>query len=280
MIEVSLKSKSGAGSEVKILLPASISELTISQYFDIMAQVWAIQSDENPVLCMANAISAACGIDILQIMNAVTGRPPADPGHLVPGQAATLAQLFGYLAKACTEYSPKIREDNNFVHNGIAYEIPAYRVMGIGNQKMLEELTTWQSIEALEVQRLAALNIKETGDADGAFGFTQYVTQVAIMATPSGAPFPESKAEIDAQIDFRKKEFQSLSADIALDVDFFLFNMLTAYGCGPKTSGFLIVCQSVFIQMTQRMRPRSRPYLKQEKKTPPRGLDSERLIFH
>lgn len=250
MIEFELKVKGGGGA--KIILPASVSEMTINEYVEFMVELWAIKDgNENPISCMARAVSAVSGTDIRIILQGIAGKPDAQNEQ---GYQRTVCALFEHIAKIIQEYTPQIRlnEDRVFtmpVTNAAGDEveqiftIPGYALNGLLANPQIEDLPTFQAIEVMEIQRLYLAAVEKDKDRDGSFLYTHYVETLTILARAENEKFPETTSQLDAWLEQRKYLFADAPADVCLDVDFFLFSTFASLNPDQRTVGFLTLCR-------------------------------------
>lgn len=250
MIEFELKVKGGGGA--KILLPASVAEMTIKEYVEFMVEVWAMKDgNENPMSCMARAISAVSGTDIQVILQGLAGKPDAEQES---GYQRTVCALFNHVSAIIQAYVPQIRhnEDRVFempVQNAGGGEtlqkftIPGYALSALLATPQVEDLPTFQAIEVMEIQRLYLAAIEKNKDRDGSYLYSHYVETLTILARAENEKFPTTTSELDAWLESRTYMFAEAPADVCLDVDFFLFSTFASLNPALKIVGFLTLCR-------------------------------------
>lgn len=126
----------------------------------------------------------------------------------------SLRLLYESIAMIVCNYVPvKDYEGYAFMVNGETYYLRHTIKKG-------DSLTVSETIEILEAQRIAKLLIPKYGKDDTFFNAV--LTMMAVLCMKEGEVYPNEQSEIDSMIEERKKIFQNVSMNIALDVAFFL----------------------------------------------------------
>lgn len=143
----------------------------------------------------------------------------------------TLLGMYIQLVNTVNTYKPKERK--SFTHKGKKYIFPISAIDTLGNKTVGNELSTIESIEALNYAQLFASKDK---NGKSHFEHPKYKTDTALLAclarrVEEGEPVEQMPLEMQKRrsfIDGRIRTFSDVSFDIALDMGFFLTSSLIA----------------------------------------------------
>jgi len=149
-------------------LPTDLTELPLNRFVDFQVEAREFDNpDANVYGVMAKAVSAFTGYPLAEIIEAEIG-DYSDP-EISGGIETALTQLFGYCSNLCTSAKGRIRDTENasFVYMGRTFTIPVIRQLMFTVEFQLAPLSVIETVEALEINRLAELKVKGEGDPTG-----------------------------------------------------------------------------------------------------------------
>ena len=150
-------------------LPADLTELPLNRLIDFQVEAREFDNpDANVYAIMAKAVSAFTGYPLAEIIEAEVG--DYSDADLMEGVEAALTGLFGYCSNLCANAKGRIRDTENasFVYMGRTFKIPVIRQLMLTREFQLAPLSVIETVEALEINRLAELKVKGQGDPTGA----------------------------------------------------------------------------------------------------------------
>ena len=150
-------------------LPADLTELPLNRLIDFQVEAREFDNpDANVYAIMAKAVSAFTGYPLAEIIEAEVG--DYSDADLMEGVEAALTGLFGYCSNLCANAKGRIRDTENasFVYMGRTFKIPVIRQLMLTGEFQLAPLSVIETVEALEINRLAELKVKGQGDPTGA----------------------------------------------------------------------------------------------------------------
>lgn len=131
----------------------------------------------------------------------------------------SILRLFVHCQNIILNYIPSF-EDNYFMFN---WKGETFYLSGSIGKKMSDKnLTTGETIEILEFERLKKTETQKEGDADGAIYFTTLLWRFAVMMRKEGEQLPVNKSERQKFLEERIIFFKDLPMSIVLDLSFFL----------------------------------------------------------
>lgn len=113
------------------------------------------------------------------------------------------------------------------------------RIMAIAEAEAerADDATKLRILKAAE--KTVATETERQGDPDGSLLYSMYLRTLAVLARKEGENMPLDDAQRERWINDRAFHFQEIDAQTALDVDFFLTNILNACGNTLPAIGFL-----------------------------------------
>lgn len=145
----------------------------------------------------------------------------------------TLLHIYHNLFVVCQKYEPRIfQEDLVFEYRGKEFKIPKLKKDRLTRKELSPEISTQEAIEVLDLQGRVHRD-KRSADFDSDLMFTQYLEQMAILATEVGTQIPGDDVQFSQYVERMKIFFsggamnglpqtEPISAALAIDIDFFL----------------------------------------------------------
>lgn len=260
MNKILLKSK---GGKTIAELPAykSLYQVPLSRYIDFLkvrepldlaiAEIGNIEKEEekrgafeakamNIPRIFAQSIGAFFGLDLDMVLKSEFGNYEeleAESSGVVTARLSTLNQ---WVINLLGTFSPKIRraEDCTFEYKGEPYSIPVIGVQTLASLPLLPDLETGEMIEAYEIKRLAQAKIQKD-DPEGSYLFSYYLRLLAVLCRKESEQFPVFESDVERFINERSMHFREIDAGTALDVDFFLANLMKHSAQTGAAVGFL-----------------------------------------
>lgn len=252
MVEVNISRPDGSVI-YSLLFPGNVGEARLDQYIDfVVARREAEKNDENPLVGVAQAVSAFFKVDVLKVLEAEVGEGKVTDGQL----EQTVGGLFMALDAMLSEYKPKISDDCDFTWDGVLYQLPRLTMNAVTGQLQKTALNVLEYVEADEARRLARELAAKDGDVDGSIWWSEYTRLIAITVRKPGEILPHNKLEREQFLAARAETFKHIPLDIALDVDFFLTRGLANLKPAPTIIGSLILPLFLIVeQHRKRLRP-------------------------
>lgn len=230
--------KNGNGETIaEFGIPSGLAELPLNRYVDFLVETKRLREGANYVDCMAKAVSAFYGVDLVRVLESQIG----DLSNAEPGDFdGTLSTLFAHASKVAAAFKPGMMTPDTatFTHKGSTFKMP-YIAHALLGEPILPGIETIEAIEAAETQRLATAEIgKEQGDPDGSHFFSMHLRLLAILARQDGERLPISDGERAAFLNERTVFFQDIDAATGLNIEFFFQNFLPPSNQTPQTLGF------------------------------------------
>jgi len=222
MINAILQDKDG-NQILSIELPTKPSELKLSRYVDFLI---AQESTENAVKRAVLSISALTGVDYGEMIDATVGDIYSADTNL----DGTLAPVFAHVHKVIGMIKPKQRteSDCDFEYKGEQYKIPFIQQIALSGVDVMPGISVIEAIEVLETKRIAEQMQSE--DTTGSVLFSMYLRTMAVICRKEGESLPIEEGEKERFISDRMKHFAEIDCETALDVAFFLSNILRGLG--------------------------------------------------
>ena len=222
----------------EIPIPGSLEDVTLNRYIDFLVECRKTEKDVS-ILNMTRAVSAFYGVDMDSIFSAATG---AFEDRKASAWEVVMT-LYGNACKIVGEFKPQIYSGKfeQVQHQGETDHIPGVVRTILANEPILPDLEVIEVIEASEAQRLFSQAVESrmsdsgeernpnAGDPDGSYIFTMYLKILASLLRKPGERLPTNDSEREAFIAQRVHHFSTISASVALDVDFFLLNTFDSY---------------------------------------------------
>lgn len=223
-IKATIKSEDD-GIIAEVMIPSSFDEVPLNKYISFMKEASLIgEENVNPIVQMAKAVGEFTGIDLHDILSANIGEMYGEADEL----DGSLRTLYGYILKMVADYKPKLMTPDTagFVYKGEQFTIPVILQNTLGGLPILPNISVLESIECFEIQRITSNMIDETGDENGSQLFTFYLRMLSILCRKPGEFLPIGESDREKFFNDRSIYFKEITAAIALDVDFFLSNIL------------------------------------------------------
>lgn len=253
MIEVTINQPDGTALAT-IDLPSNFSEVTLQQYISFFVALRDYrEAGANEAAIMARAVAEFIGADPVELLQAKMG---GEYDQIALDSSASVSALFSYILKMLQAYKPKFRAgaDAVFIYKGERFVLSHQSVLaGAGIKK--DSMNVLETVEVFEVKRLVSEAIKRDGDPSGSLWFSQYLNVLAILARKENEPLPFDDAARAEFIAERRAFFVDITADIALDVDFFLTTGLLLSNQTPHLIGSLTL-QALQILAIHQKRPK------------------------
>jgi len=242
---IHLKTQDG---ETVATLPAyrSLYEVPLNRYIDFLKARAPLDNTEgvkagevNVPRVIAQAVGAFSGVDLETILTARFG-------DFEESEAAekNLSSLYMWIINLLNTFAPKIRtpEEAVFEYKCERWEIPRIGVQALAAMPLLPDLETVEAIEAYEIQRIANESAEKDGDPEGSVLYSRYLKLLAVLCRKYGQDdkLPISDSACEAYLNERMLHFREIDAGTALDVDFFLANLMKPYERTRAVVGFLI----------------------------------------
>lgn len=115
------------------------------------------------------------------------------------------------------------------------------KIIDLANEQIapLKEDDPRRLVVLKSAETVANSEIERAGDPNGSLLYTMYMKTLAVISRKEGEQLPFDDAEREAWINDRAMEFRGISAQTALDVDFFLSSILNIYENDHPAIGFL-----------------------------------------
>lgn len=115
------------------------------------------------------------------------------------------------------------------------------RIMDVANAEIagLDATDGNRAVILKAAEKVVKMEVEKSGDHTGAFLYSMYLKMLAILCRKEGEHMPFEDAQREAWINDRAVKFRGINAQLALNIDFFLTNILQGYGNAPHVAGFL-----------------------------------------
>jgi hypothetical protein len=144
-------------------------------------------------------------------------------GYLIDlGEEISTLRLYAHIITVINTYKvDKEPIDKTFK---LEWEGENYYIEPDAIQREIEQktLTNGEVLTILELNRIASKKIQAKGDLDGNIEFNLGLEEVAILLRKEGEQLPMKRRDRITFIDKRKKLFEKIPLDIALNIGFFL----------------------------------------------------------
>jgi len=263
-LAITLKGK-GTDAQRTVDVPLSLDHVELSNYCDYMGHIretqkWMAGLEEegqldlyNPQFMfeylgrMTQAIVDFCDVHEEDMENFQLGSWDEycakflcvkDPEAIDPETAVeTVCHLHHYLYMVTARHKPRLHDqDFEFEYRGKTFVIKKTERDFFTSKFLVPEMTLQEGLEVLDLKRKIANNKK---DNEGDLLFTEILGTMAILARMPGESLPLDDTRLKSFVDERTRFFAgmedgqvkhpSITAGIALDVDFFLRLQLGIY---------------------------------------------------
>jgi hypothetical protein len=236
------------GEPVEIGIPYSLDEITLSEYYDfLIAQAQMFKEidearEQGDILTLDRQAALLLDACLNIVPEAHLFRfdenfrlDQAEQCLIQENMDVTLNVLFVHILTIIQIYEPS---NNNlrFEHNGEVYKVDPQDLYTVYTG---DHRTAGEFIWVKEFQRqLEAENKKRNPYDDGNMSFRFNLYTVSLLARKEGEELPYKESELREFLFKRSKELKDIRASVALDIAFFLRDMIESLLKHPSSNTF------------------------------------------